>query len=260
MAIAVSDVGILAERRAADAASPPSVPVGPDAPIMEIMRTTRAMRHLAPDPVPRELLRTVIEAATWAPSGGNWQPANYVVVTDREKMADLAVLWGRVIDDFRLAIGSLGVSEGADTSHRKTAASVDYQREHFAETPALIVVCEDAGAYGAERGALATVWTMARRGGVRRAIRIVRAQPRFRRGEAASIYPAVENLLLAARAHGLAACFTSWHLFEEAEFKRVIGIPKDVRTWGIIPIGFPLRHFGPVNRRPVDEVIHWETW
>jgi len=261
MVILASEVEVPGERRVAiEAAAPASVPVGPDAPIMEIMRTTRAMRYLAPDPVPRELLRTVIEAATWAPSGGNWQPANYVVVTDRATMAQLAVLWGRVIDDFRLAVESLGASEEGGDSHRKTVASIAYQREHLAETPALVVICEDRGAYGVKRGNLATGWMMVRRGGLRRALRIVRAQPRFRRGEAASFYPAAENLLLAARAHGLAACFTSWHLFAEDEFKRVIGIPKDVRTWGIIPIGFPLKGFGPVNRRPVDEVIHWETW
>jgi nitroreductase len=70
----------------------------------------------------------------------------------------------------------------------------------------------------------------------------------------------VENLLLAARAHGLAACLTSWHLFAEDDTKDVLGIPKDVRTWAIIPIGYPLKAFGPVNRRPVDEAIRWERW
>jgi nitroreductase len=84
--------------------------------------------------------------------------------------------------------------------------------------------------------------------------------PRAGRAEAGFFYPAVENLLLAARAHGLAACLTSWHLFAEDEFKAVIGIPKEVQTWAIIPIGWPLRRFGPVNRRPVDEVIHRERW
>jgi nitroreductase len=81
-----------------------------------------------------------------------------------------------------------------------------------------------------------------------------------RAADAGSAAPAVENLLLAARAHGLAACLTSWHLFAEDEFKAVIGIPKEVQTWAIIPIGWPLRRFGPVNRRPVDELIHRERW
>lgn len=243
-----------------EAPAPTAVPVGPDAPITSIMRTTRAMRRLAPDPVPHDLIRTVLEAATWAPSGGNWQIAHYVVVTDRAKLARLAPLWGRVIDDFGLAFESAGASELSDPSHRKTGAAVAYQREHFAETPALIVVCDDQRSVGRTRGTLATIATMARRGGLRRALRIVEARPRWERGAPASIYPAVENLLLAARANGLAACFTSWHLFAEDEFKRIIGIPRNIRTWGLIPIGYPLGRFGPVNRRPVEEFIHWESW
>lgn len=238
----------------------PDGAIGPDAPIMHVMRTTRAMRHLDPKPVPTELLRTVIEAATWAPSGGNWQPATFVVVTDRTKMRQLAPLWARVIEDFRLLTQSAGIPSGSDDSRRRTAASIEYQRDHFAETPALIVICEDPNAVGITHGSLATLVGMFRRGGLRRTLRIALARQDFLRSEGASYYPAAENILLAARAHGLAACFTSWHLMAEDEFKRIIGIPKDVRTWAIIPIGYPLKRFGPVNRRPVDEVIRWDTW
>ena len=234
--------------------------IGPDAPIMEIMRTTRAMRHLSPDPVPADLLRAIIEAATWAPSGGNWQPASYVVVTERRKMAALADLWGRAIDDFRLITESAGIADRANGSQRRAAASIDYMRAHFAETPALIVICEDPRVSGISRGSLAIMLGLIRKGGLRRALRLLRARPRFVRSEAASFYPAAENLLLAARAHGLAACFTSWHLLAEEEFKRVMDIPTEVRTWAVIPIGYPLRRFGPVNRCPVDEVIHWDRW
>lgn len=256
-----SSVGLPEQHSGVDQDAPSrAVPVGADAPVIEVMRTTRALRHLAPDPVPRDLIRAIIEAGTWGPSGGNAQPANYVVVTDRSTMARLAPLWGRVIDDYRLAMASSGALQGSGPSHERMRASIEYQRAHFAETPALIVICEDARALGVARSTVATIWTMLRRGGVRRALRVIRAYPRFRRAEAAFYYPAAENILLAARAYGLAACFTSWHLFAEDEFKRVIGIPKDVRTWAIIPIGYPLKRFGPVNRRPVDEVIRWETW
>src|ERR687885_1681317 len=85
------------------ASMPPTpVPVGPDAPIMEVMATMRAMRRLRPDPVPDELLEKLVEAATWAPSGGNVQAYSFVVVTDRGQMARLADLW-RVVCDFYLA-------------------------------------------------------------------------------------------------------------------------------------------------------------
>jgi hypothetical protein len=57
-----------------------------------------------------------------------------------------------------------------------------------------------------------------------------------------------------------AACLTAWHLLAEDEFKEALGIPKEAKTWAVIPIGWPLRRFGPVRRRPVDEVIHHERW
>jgi len=236
------------------------VPLGPDAGIMAVMATTRAMRHLAPDPVPDALIRTLIQAATWAPSGGNKQIARYVVVTDRAVMASLAPLWSRVIDDYRLMLDAAGVEQGSDPSTLRMLASVEYQRAHFAEVPALIVVCEEPGGFGGRRGSAAALAYLLRRIGLRRSIRLARAISNAQRAESAFYYPAVQNLLLAARAHGLAACLTTWHLFAEDEFKEVIGIPKDVRTWAIIPIGWPLRRFGSVNRRPVDEVIHRERW
>lgn len=173
-----ANVGLVERQaEAGDAPPKPEVPVGPDAPIMAVMRTTRAMRHLAPDPVPDELIRTVIEAATWAPSGGNWQPANYVVVTDRAKMAELAVLWGRAIDDFMLTTEAAGIRTAPDQTHQKTAASIAYQRQHFAETPALIVICEDSRAIGMTRGKAGMILALIRRAGLRRALHILRASP-----------------------------------------------------------------------------------
>jgi nitroreductase len=267
MSVEARGVGLLERPDGAGIApSPPrggtaqDVPMGPDAGIMAVMATTRAMRHLAPDPVPYDLLRTVIEAATWAPSGGNKQAARYVVVTDRGVMARLAPLWGRVIEDYRLMEEALGVQAGSDKSTLRIQASVEYQRDHFAEIPALIVVCGEPGGFGETRSPVAALAFLVRRIGLRRALGMARAINRAGRAEAGVFYPAVENLLLAARAHGLAACLTTWHLFAEDEFKAVIGIPKEVRTWAIIPIGWPLRRFGPVNRRPVDEVIHRERW
>ena len=186
--------------------------VGPDAPIMEIIRTTRSMRHLAPEPVPEDLLRTIVEAATWAPSGGNWQPAAFVVVTGRRKMSALADLWGQAIDDFRLITESSGIEDRASASQRRAAASIDYMRAHFAETPAVIVICEDPASSGITRGSLATVAGLVRRAGFRRALRLLRARPRFIRREGASYSPAAETVLLAARAHGLGAWGSSGRL------------------------------------------------
>src|SRR5262249_47820327 len=77
---------------------------------------------------------------------------------------------------------------------------------------------------------------------------------------AASVYPGVENLLLAARALGLGATMTTWHMFLEDDFKRVLGLPRYMTPFALIPVGYPLGHFGPVRRRPAKEVIHWDRW
>lgn len=244
-------------------ASPPcEVPIGPDSPILAIMSTARAMRHLAPDPVPDELISSLIEAATWAPTGGNAQGEAFVVVTDPETKARLAALWRRVVDDYRLLMEAAIPGIGSNPSTARVRESVTYQRYHFAETPAIIVACYDQRAMRERaRGPLRTAIAAARKAGLRRTAGLFRAWPTIaQRSEAASIYPAVENLLLAARAHGLAACLTTWHLLAEAEFKGVLGIPKNVKTFAVIPVGWPLRRFGPVKRGPVESVIHRERW
>ena len=76
----------------------------------------------------------------------------------------------------------------------------------------------------------------------------------------ASIYPFVQNLLLAARALGLAANLTVWHFFAENEFKQVLGVPKQVTVYALVPVGWPAGRFGPVRRRPVADVVHWDRW
>ncbi len=79
-------------------------------------------------------------------------------------------------------------------------------------------------------------------------------------GNAASCYPGVQNLHLAARALGLGATLTLWHLFLEDDFKRALGIPRLVTLFALIPMGYPRGHFGPVRRPPVAEVVHWDCW
>ncbi len=87
------------------------------------------------------------------------------------------------------------------------------------------------------------------------------AMPAFAaRSEAASIYPAAENLLLAARAHGLGACLTTWHLLAEDGVKAILGIPTGVHTFAVIPLGWTLPPFGPVSREPVERMLHRDRW
>jgi nitroreductase len=226
--------------------------VGEDAPIFEVMSTLRAMRRLKPDPVPDELLERLVRAATWAPNGGNRQAMEFVVVTDRGLMARLAQLWGRSVDAY---LSSLGAVTPASQDARVRDAAL-YQRDHFHETPALIIAC-----YRRLRIDRRTTGRMLKSFPPTDALRLFARGPRLNVvSEASSVYPGVQNLLLAARALGLGAVMTIWHLFLEHEWKRELGIPRGVSTLAVIPVGWPRGRLGPVTRRPVAEVIHRDRW
>lgn len=234
------------------------LPSGPQAQIFDVMSTARAMRYLSPQPVPDELVRRIIQAGMWAPTGHNAQDEHFVVVTDRATIARLAPLWREAIEDCRIGDAAMEL-EKSDALSLRIRDSIDFQRDHFEEIPALIVACYDARELNEKRRSLRPAWRVLRKAGWRRAARMSR--PAFRaRIEAASIYPAVENLLLAARAHGLGSCLTTWLLLREDEVKTILGIPKGIDVYAVIPIGWPLRPFGPVNRRAVDAAIHRERW
>jgi nitroreductase len=229
-----------------------AVPVGEDAPIFEVMATMRAMRRLKPDPVPDELLERLVQAATWGPSGSNAQSYEFIVVTDREVMGRLAELWGRSVDAYLNSIGRV-TPAAQDAGIRRARV---YQREHFHETPALIVACYRSG-----RMDLATVRRLVSSLSPRKAARLAAHSSRMAAlSDASSVYPGVQNLLLAARALGLGAVITAWHLFVEHEWKRVLGIPRDVNTFAVVPVGWPRGRFGPGKRRPAAGVIHRDRW
>jgi len=238
-----------------------TVPVGPDAPIMEVMATMRAMRRLKPDAIPREILSDVVRAATWAPSGSDAQHYGFVVVTDRAKMAQLAELWRDVVDTYSKLMGTV-VPDMADDRHARMVGALRYQAEHFHETPAVVAACYRKSGPGL--GALLDIRTnvaLARSLGPTKLRKLAAgALGAGSLAAASSIYPAVQNLLLAARAHGLGATLTVWHLFREADFRKVLGVPDDYDIYALVPMGYPAGKFGPVRRRPVDEVLHWDTW
>lgn len=120
---------------------------GPDAPINQVMSTMRAMRRLKPDPVPPELLTKLVEAATWGPSGSNAQAYQYVVVTDRAQIAAVAKLWTVVVDFYLAAIAPAVPPGSTEQQHEKLRRALRYQRDHFHETPAIIVACYRTGPY-----------------------------------------------------------------------------------------------------------------
>jgi nitroreductase len=211
----------------AEAAQP--VPVGEDAPIFEVMATMRAMRRLKPDPVPDELLEKLIQAASWGPSGSNLQGYEFVVVTDREVMGRLAKLWSRSVEAYLGSVGRVTPAAQDDGGRR----ALLYQQEHFHETPAVIVACYRSRSLDA-----ATARRLLSSFPPGDALRLAARSPRINLlGEASSVYPGVQNILLAARALGLGAVITIWHLMLEHEWKKELGIPKEVSTFAVIPVG-----------------------
>lgn len=234
-------------------------PIGPDAPLLEVMATMRAMRRLSPDPVPREVIEQIVRAATWAPSGSDAQQYAFIAVTDRSQMAALGALWRDVLDVYLSVMGTV-VPGADDEPHRRMVDALRYQGEHFDDTPLVIAACYQRSSTAGLRDPRALSATI-RNLGPRRLARLAGgARAAAGLAEASSIYPAVQNLLLAARAHGLGATLTIWHLFREGDFRRVLGVPRGYGIYALVPIGYPLGRFGPVRRRPVDEVLHWQRW
>jgi len=232
-----------------------AVPVGEDAPVFEVMATMRAMRRLKPDPVPDELLERLVEAATWAPSGSNLQAYSFVVVTDRGQMAKLADLWRRCVDLYLASVGRRPATMD-EAGWERLRKAVQYQYDHFEETPAVIVPC-----YAAPRASPDAGKGLLTRMSPPDLVRLGSRMPRVAAlTEASSIYPGVQNMLLAARALGLGANITQWHVFLEHEWKAALGIPRNVNMYAVVPVGWPLGRFGPVKRRPPSEAIHRDRW
>lgn len=203
--------------------------------IFEVMRNCRAMRRLKPDPVPEDLLVELIDAANHGPSGSNRQMARWIVVRDEEVKQKLAELNRESVEQY-IAPQSERPMELPHQSAEKRKRMLDavvWQAEHLAEIPALIVACM-------EFTQLPTAIETARAGG--------------------SVWPGVQNLLLAARALGLGAAPTTLALVRRDAVKEALSLPENVEAYCLIPVGYPLGNFGPVTRLPPRETIHWDRW
>jgi nitroreductase len=199
--------------------------------LFNIMRTTRAMRRLKPDPVPDELSQAILEAATWAASGANQQTWRFLVVKDREVKHGVQQYYARAFDEFVLPHYRRSGPPPGVTPERfeRQIAAVQYLTEHFHEAPVWIVAC-----LAEERPGVVP--------------------------SGASIYPAVQNMLLAARALGLGGTLTTRHLVYKRETEAILGLPETFHSFAILPIGYPLGRFGPVSRRPVADIAYLERW
>ena len=201
--------------------------------IFEVMYNCRAMRRLKPDPVPEELLLKLADAGNHGPTGSNVQNVRWIIVRDPEQKRKLADL-NRIAIDRIIAMDTVvELPHHPKAKRDRMREAVLWQAEHLHETPALIVACteyEQPAPDGAPRPGGGSVW------------------------------PAVQNVLLAARALGLGAAPTSVGLANRPAVKEVLSLPDTVEAHALVPVGYPMGKFGPVTRLPVEETVRWDRW
>ena len=198
--------------------------------VFDIIHTTRTMRRLKPDPVPDDMIVKILEAGIKAPNGGNNQTWHFVVVKDMAIKKAVQVIYKRAYDEIiGPKYGSSAPPPGSDAAkyHRQHKA-VEYLTDHYHEAPVWIVACLNHGD----------------------------GQPERMSG--ASIYPAVQNMLLAARALGLGASLTTRHMFYAEEADKALELPSGYLSYAILPIGYPLGNFGPLGRGDLKQFVSFD--
>lgn len=203
--------------------------------VLEAIYTTRAMRRVKPDPIPDDVLRAIMDAAIRAPSGGNQQGWNFVVVRDAEKRRRLEEIYRpAILALFQPGGPYAGLLEVEDVelreANRRMKDSALYLGDHLHEAPVIVIACLNAGGRGTN---------------------IVTGS---------SIYPAVQNLMLAARGFGVGSALTTIHRVNQDGVRDLLGIPADVETAALVPLGYPKGRWGVAKRRPMEEVVFADAW
>lgn len=234
-----------------------------DAQLFDIMWTCRAMRRLRPDPVPEDVLLQLVDAALHGPSGSNAQNWRFVIVRDRPQKRRIQAIWKKTwafyLDTF--ASADLRPGESAEERH-KTAAAATELVDNLCDVPALIFVCIARDEQLTK--ALASPKTLAKvvsHFGAATALKLALGGSRTSGlADGSTAYPAVQNLLLAARALGLGAVLTTQHFFVPGEFEAVVGLPASVTLAAVVPVGYPKGKFGPVRRPDPKTVVRWDRY
>jgi nitroreductase len=197
----------------------------------DVVATTRAIRRYRPDPIPDADLARIFYAATRAPSGSNSQPFRFLVLRDAPEARALLGRAFRLAWSAKRAADRYDEGSGTDPSSRKSrmAATMQHFVDHIDEAPVIALACVH-----------------------------LRHDGDFTEG--ASVYPACQNLLLAARALGYGGVLTMWHQPVESELSQVLSLPPEVRIAATIPLGRPVGHHGPLRRHPQRDLIYENTW
>jgi nitroreductase len=195
-----------------------------DMPIGEAMFSQRSIRKFRPDPIPMQDLRLILEAAVKAPSGGNRQPARFLVLTDQDLIRQFGALyreawWAKRRDEGRPWARREDIPP-EERSHRSAAQLAD----EIKDAPCIVL------AFG------------------------------VRQGQASSVIPAVQNLMLAARALGIGSVPTTLHAQVIDRVYALLGVPPEVEFHLCIPMGYPRGRFGPTQRKPTAEITFLNRW
>ncbi len=202
-------------------------------PLEDAMLTQRAIRRLKPDPVDDDLVLHLIELALKAPSGSNAQTWEFIVVKDPAVKAKLGKLNRRAFSLYG-AIGRRQMKRENNQPMLRIIEAVQWQADHFEEIPVVVVACLNG-------------W-------------IPPWPPLAASSLYGSIYPSVQNLLLAARAAGLGAALITLPLWSKILAQRALGLPFKVTPCAVIPLGWPKGKYGPTKRRPVEEVVSLDRY
>jgi nitroreductase len=207
--------------------------------LYEAMSTLRAVRRLRPDPIPADVLGRVLQAACWAPTGGNVQPWKLIVVRDAERKQALADLyrpeWETYTGFSRRRADKAGLAGEERAKLDRILAAGDYLAEHLGEAPALLVFIANPAQMAITDKNLDRISMVG--GG--------------------SVYTAVQNAMLACRAEGLGCVLTTLHCLREPEVKTVLGIPQDWAVPALVPIGFPVgTGHGPITRQGPEALVY----
>jgi nitroreductase len=226
-------------------------PIGlPNIGLFEAIYSARSIRRLKPDPVPEELITRILDAAIRAPSGGNAQSWGFIVVRDPELRRQLGIVYRKASDIAEAVYAARGRPPHlSEQQFARLMAAGRHLWDHMGEAPVLLVPCSHRPVLPAREALppdIAAGWE--------------EEAAYAERIRSASIYPAAQNILLACRGLGLGTVITTNHIRCEDEVKALLGIPEDVSTWALMPVGWPIDKFGPLTRQPLTEVVHTNRW
>jgi nitroreductase len=231
--------------------------------LFDVMYSCRAMRRLKPDPIPEPVLLQLVDAALQGPSGSNAQNWTFIIVRDRAQKERVAAAWKPTWDFYLETFAKAPPRPGEDVAARDRMIGVGTQMvQRLAEIPAIIAVgVKRDEALAKVLASPATLAAAVRHFGIGGALKLLTSGTRTSAiADGSTAYPAVQNLLLAARALGLGAVLTTPNFFVPGSFEAVLGIPKTVTLAALIPVGYPMGNFGPVKRPPAAAVVSWDRY